>query len=497
VRGARAALGMIVAALTIGGWACAADTWGYSYKDFEIMAEGSANDALTVGRQLGAMDESMRALLHLSSVASEPPTRVYVLPQAQLAPLDAVWSSEGGGFFRTGPFDDYVVLPNGPLSANAEVYEQRARALLASWGLGRLPEWYRQGIALLMADARVEHDQLIVGQDLRERSERIAHNWIPMAQFLQLAANDPTLHRSPDTEATYEAQCWWLAHLTLLDTVLDKVMPQYLQRLLMGESQQQAYAATFGIPYEQLDQYFRKLRGKIVLKRYTAALPDPVVLTNPPLTTVQVQSRLAELLLAHEPQAASATQMAKDVLSQEPKNERALLTLAGQDFAARRYGAVQERLAELGISEELSAASHRALGTLQAGLAKARDENMPGSSGVDARGMRAAARTHLKRAMDLDPNDPRAPFQLGWMLSTAGDVVGVRELLPKVEAAFYRRPESADLAELLVRMHTLAGNTADVFKYAVAEQRLAATDADRARATARVERLRTQLKAPQ
>ena len=83
------------------------------------------------------------------------------------------------------------------------------------------------------------------------------------------------------------------------------------------------------------------------------------------------------------------------------------------------------------------------------------------------------------------------------MLSTAGDVVGVRELLPKVEAAFYRRPESADLAELLVRMHTLAGNTADVFKYAVAEQRLAATDADRARATARVERLRTQLKAPQ
>jgi hypothetical protein len=109
VRSARAALGMIVAALTIGDWACAADTWGYSYKDFEIMAEGSANDALTVGRQLGAMDESMRALLHLSSVASEPPTRVYVLPQAQLAMLDAVWSSEGGGFFRTGPFDDYVV----------------------------------------------------------------------------------------------------------------------------------------------------------------------------------------------------------------------------------------------------------------------------------------------------------------------------------------------------------------------------------------------------
>jgi hypothetical protein len=35
-------------------------------------------------------------------------------------------------------------------------------------------------------------------------------------------------------------------------------------------------------------------------------------------------------------------------------------------------------------------------------------------------------------------------------------VAGIRELLPKVEAVFYRRPESAELAELLVRMHTIA-----------------------------------------
>jgi hypothetical protein len=76
-------------------------------------------------------------------------------------------------------------------------------------------------------------------------------------------------------------------------------------------------------------------------------------------------------------------------------------------------------------------------------------------------------------------------------------VAGTPELLPKVETAFYRRPESAEFAELLVRMHTIAGNPADVFKYAVAEQRLATTDAERARATARVDRLRAQLKAPQ
>jgi len=39
-------------------------------------------------------------------------------------------------------------------------------------------------------------------------------------------------------------------------------------------------------------------------------------------------------------------------------------------------------------------------------------------------------------------------------------------------------------------MNSIAGNMADVFKYSVAEQHLAATEAERARAAARVERLR-------
>ena len=76
-------------------------------------------------------------------------------------------------------------------------------------------------------------------------------------------------------------------------------------------------------------------------------------------------------------------------------------------------------------------------------------------------------------------------------------MAGIGELLPPVEAAFYRRPESSEFAELLVRMHTVAGTPADVFKYAVAEQRLAPTEAERARAAARVERLRAQLKSTQ
>ncbi len=59
----------------------AAEYWAYTYKDFEVMAEGNAADAQRVSRQLSAVDEAMRKLLLLAAGASEPPTRVYLLPQ--------------------------------------------------------------------------------------------------------------------------------------------------------------------------------------------------------------------------------------------------------------------------------------------------------------------------------------------------------------------------------------------------------------------------------
>ncbi len=476
----------------------AADYWAYTYKDLEVTAAGTEADAQEVGRRLSAADEAMRTLLRLPGGASEPPTRVYVLEQADLASLDAVWSSQGGAFFRAGPFDDYLVLHSETTTGNREIGAERVRALLASWGLARLPDWYQHGVALLMSEASFDHDHITVGQDVADRAARLAHDWIPMGEFLRLPASDPILHRSPDTESTYDAQCWWLVHLTVLDGVLDKVMPLYLQRLMIGESQQAAYAASFGIEPQQLDAYFRKVKHNVKLKQYTGALPEPAVLGSPQrLSEGELKARLAQLLLAHEPRSEAGAQMATDALTAEPKNERAMLAVARHELETRRYAQAQESMQRLGALEDLSAAGHRDLGVLLASLVRLKEEGMPGTSGVDTKTTRSAARTHLQRAIALSPNDPRALYQLGWLVCGQGDVAGIRDLLPPVEAAFYRRPESSEFAELLVRMSTIAGNTADVFKYAVAEQRLAPTEVERARATARVERLRAQLKSTQ
>jgi Tfp pilus assembly protein PilF len=127
---------------------------------------------------------------------------------------------------------------------------------------------------------------------------------------------------------------------------------------------------------------------------------------------------------------------------------------------------------------------------VEVALAGQKDDALPGTEGLDARKIRSAARADLRRALQLDPADVRTLHALGWLLAGQGDVAGVRELLPAVEAAYYQRPDSVELAALLVRMNSIAGNMADVFKYSVAEQHLAATETERARAAARVERLR-------
>ena len=489
-----------VAVLAPGREARGAEYWAYAYNDFEVVAEGSQADAAAVARRLGALDGGLRKLLRLQGSAAEPPTRVYVLPGAALAALDPVWSAQGGAFFRAGPFDDFTVLASDREvpAATQEIYATRSLALLASWGLARLPDWYRTGVAQLAAGAAFDAEQLTIGLDFADHADRIARGWISMEKILRLPASDPEFHKNPETQALYQAQCWWLVHLMLLDGALDPSMSRYVERLLAGEKQQLAFVNSFTVSYELLDDYFRKLRRSVKPRLYTTGFSAASGSTPPrPLDANTFKASMAQLALVHDPKSAPGLQLANDVLAVEPDNERALLALARYDLGARRFTEVAAIVPRLLALENLSAAGHREVAELLVTLAKLTEDGLPGTQDMDVRADRAAARANFRRALDMDPADLQSAYQLGWLLATQGDVVGVRGLLPAVEAAFYRRPDSAELAALLVRMHSIAGNTAEVFKYSVAEQRLATTEAERAHAAARVERLRPLFKLPQ
>ncbi len=477
----------------------AATHWRYAHNDLEVVSASSAGDAVTVAQRLSALDAALRGLLHLPNSGGTPPTRVYLLPGAELAAIDPVWAAQGGAFFRAAPFDEYLVLASEHGAAvNAELYATRTLALLASWGLARLPDWYRQGVAQLAAGVVFGDGKLTLGQDVADQAGRLAHGWYSIGKILRLPASDPEFNQNPEALALYQAQCWWLVHVLLIDRVLDPTVSQYVERQMAGQREELAFASSFNANYDQVDEYFRKVRRNVQLRTYSAEMPGGAEASAvQPLGENAYRASVAELALGRNPQSAAALQMTRDVLAADPDNERALLALARAGIAARHYAEAGAILERLHARAELAGAARRDLATQEALLARQKEDGLPGTQELDARKLRADARADLRRALEADPADLRALYQLGWLQATLGDVAGVRALLPSVEAAFYRRPDSPELAALLVRMSSLAGNTAEVFKYSVAQQRLAPTEAERASAAARVERLRPQLKVPQ
>lgn len=473
--------------------------WSYSHDEFSVVASGDADDAVAVAQRLHGLDQAMHKLLHLPSGASSPPTTVYLVPGAELVKLDPMWNSQGGGFFRAAPFDDYLVLASEHGAAlDAELRVTRMLALLPGWGLARLPDWYRQGIAQLAAGAVFGTATVTIGQDVADQAALVAHSWIPMEKILRLPASDAEFQETPAQLARYRAQCWWLAHLMLIDRVLDPTVSQYIERLMAGQSQQAAFIASFNSSYEQLDEYFRKVRRAVQLKSYIAELPPAGGAPAPqPLSEDSWRAMLAQLALLRDGRSTQGLQWAREALAAQAENETALLALARAGLEARHFPEVDALLLRMRTRADLTGDARRTLAGMELELAKHREDGLPGTQELDARKLRAAARADLRRVLETDPADLRALYELSWLQASTGDVAAVRELLPAAEAAYFHRPDSPELAALLVRMHSIAGTPADVFKYSVAEQRLALTEQERASAAARIARLRSQIPPPQ
>jgi hypothetical protein len=492
--------GWLSAALLTGGAASAvaADYWAYRYHDFDVLAEGSSAYSRSIVVQLNALDQALQTLLGRDAGAAQPPTRIYALHDSDYTPIDASWGEAGGAFFRAGPFDNVLVVPseNEGQNSRREMYAARARAWLDDQGLIRLPEWFKHGFGLLVGTASFDNDQLTLGQEIPTYMARMKESaWISVGQLFFLPPEDERFHKSRSTEELYDAECWWLTHLALLDGVLDKSMGNYLSRLQQGQDAPSAFTAAFNADIDTLDTYFRKLRRSAKLR----TLQRPITANGSDIDAVAVdalelKARLSQLAVLHDAQSVIGKQWATEVISAVPDNERALLALVDNYGATREYKLLLNAMERLGQRVTLSAAAHTSLAAAQISMAHLRDMGTQGLGGLDANTLRGQARSHLNSAMQMDATDPLAPYTLGWLLASQGDVSAVQQLLPHVEQVFYQRPYTANLADLLVRLHTLAGNTDAEFKFAVVARRLAPTAQQQYAAQRRIERLRPAVK---
>jgi hypothetical protein len=472
----------------------AADYWAYQYKDFDVVAQGSAAYAASVARHLDAVDQTLQRLLSREPGAAQSPTHVYALQPADYAPIDASWVHAGGAFFRASPFDQVLVVPSENDSHNPQraLYAARVRAWLDEQGLARMPGWFKHGLGLVVGAATVDNEQLILGQEIPVYMARLKQTgWISVEYLLFLPPDDPQFHKSAATAELYDAECWWLAHLILLDGVLDKSMSSYLARMIQGQDAVTAYATSFNTDIESLDKYFRKLRRSVTLRQNQSPMPTLSEVPEPlPVDAADLKARLAQLAVLHDVQAPLGKQWATEVLKDAPDNERALTALINHELGTQQYQPLLVNMQQLQQRTTLSAAGHGSIAAVQIALARRLDSGVQGLNELNANSLRADARSHLRHAMELDATSPLPVYTLGWLLASQGDVAAVQQLLPAAEQAFYERPYNANLAALLMRLHTLTGNSDAEFKFAVATRRLATTETDRYAAQRRIDRLR-------
>jgi hypothetical protein len=358
--------------------------------------------------------------------------------------------------------------------------------------MARMPGWFKHGFAEIMATASFDEGLINVGQVVPEYAKAMSSVvWIPTSRLLMLPSDDPDFHTKPSTEALYDAECWWMAHVTLFDGLLDRYMPTFLALQQRGMQSEAAFAAAFRADFEALDSMLRKQRHSLVMRLYQNNLPSaPEPGAARAVDDIEMKARLAELLQWKDPQSERALVWAREVLGADATNERALAVLMAHQLQAGEAGPMVQTLQRLDALPRRSPDTLRALAKAKVALAALHDRGNPDLAAYDADRLRAQAREHLRLAMAQEPDSPLAPLALGSLLVTTGDVAGMRAIVPAVEAAIKLRPYSIELVELMVRISTLTNDAPGQLKYAALEQRLAASPVQRDAAGQRVERLR-------
>ncbi len=486
--------------LCLAGSAQAEDYWSYRHGDLEVLASGSKAYALSIAQRLNALDEALMTIFGQEHSEPHIPTHVYALPAAELQALNPLWADRSGAYMAAGPLEAVLVMQSeneGPARLD-DVYRDRALAWLDEHGLARMPDWFVNGYVQIVAGATIDNDRLLLGQALPEKMAELTKvRWYPMEQLLRRPSTDPLFNGSPADKSFYDAECWWIVHLIMFDGSLGEEVVNYLKLLRQGVQADIAYATSFRVSYDALDERLRKLRR--ILKPKTAtldltALPDTVQPVQ--LDDAAVRARLAELTVLVGDSSERAGQRVAAALAGATGDQRAQLARVRYSLAAKRYDQLAGALAPLLQRDDLDDYTSRALAVQLVSLADQRNNGMPGLETFDTAELHARARRLLTRAMELNEGDPIARFELGRLYASEGDVKAIRELLPAVEKACADRPYNLALSSLLMRLYTLGGTKEQQLKFALRTYELSDSSLQRKSVLARARRLNESLNPP-
>ena len=312
--------------------------WSYSYRNVDVMAEGTSAYAVNLARYCVRLDAMLTRILGIKT-SYRVPTHIYALPGSQLSQFIGL---NGGVSSRASGYDNIIIADSAAArdSDYWSAYFGYTATLLASDNRLRGPDWYMHGVPSVFADTSYKGNRATLGNVTRGYALTLGRSaLIPMRSFLTMKY-DPAAH---DHEL-YEAQAWALAHEVYVEGWRRAEFVKYLDLMRAGTSEAAAFAASFEMSYEELDKQFAAAIARHAYA-YTLDSPDDAAAaeTARQLDATEVKGRLA-LLAVRYGKGPDAVQLANEALQGDPNNQTALEALA---LAQLKRGAYGESLAAI------------------------------------------------------------------------------------------------------------------------------------------------------
>jgi tetratricopeptide (TPR) repeat protein len=435
--------------------------WTYTSKDLDVVTTvGTAGDvhALELARDLARFDKVVASILGIP--VRHAPTRIYELAPEQVKNL---LGHEGANSYRFSGYEVTVVA-----DSEAREHERDWGALFGYMGslvvsgpYAHYPVWFRNGIVTLFAHTEFKGGRVMTGGvDNQWARPVVSSNLIPMRVFLRLKAGDPQLRGAQSN--VFFAESWFLAHEIFVESKLRSQFGQYLDLMQHGKSEEDAFAASFKMSYEDLEKLLqRSLNDQVHVLVVDAPYEAPESGQVLQLSTAETQARLADLSLQWK-HNAEALRLASAVLQQDPANELALRTLARVSLQAGDAPAARSAVEKLSALPALSAAALTDVGDVTADLGErlSKQAAAPG----DAASLRGRAQAAYERALSLDSEYLRAWAGLARLYGAPTDSSAAQALVQRAAPVMERHSDSRMLAQAC---HDVRPHRTDRFRAAL------------------------------
>lgn len=320
----------------------AKDTWvKVNSKNFELMGNASEKDIRRVATKLEQFREVFSRLFGRMKFNSPIPTKVIVFKsQSSFTPYKPL-NAQGkatkwvAGYFLPTEDMNYITLTTeGEDTDTFETIYHEYLHFLVDNNLGKsnIPPWLNEGIAEFYETFQIEEDQKVYLGNLNNSHLQLLqqNKLIPLETFFNIDRYS-LRQQGSDGAGLFYAQAWSFIHYMMLGSdVRQKQLNKFIDLILTGKPQKEAFFEAFQSDYATIEKELRKYTEQTTFKGLVKTFPDKLLfdseMTSAPLSEAMAKASLGDLLYRNN-RYDEATAHLQQALALEPNLSTALTSL--------------------------------------------------------------------------------------------------------------------------------------------------------------------------